>query len=346
MEMKKILPLLTLLPMVVTPVRAESVHVVKQVMTPNVMTTSLKKKGNKYQFSFAKGKGVTPVRFKIVPLKVVHAGDVKITANKTKLTYATYSNEACTKSCQVNAPGQYYVKISQNAYAIDLTDHNYACYKKASITLYVSQISRDDFSLKEKSYAIFAGRPKIKIHASEGCLRIRSQRLNQAGKYVYDGTYSLMDLNGKKLNESVSGQGKMAVLKGDYYLIPDGKNAYRLKYTLLKAPYHKNTSKEKARLLSKSHTGVFFKGDLPNRFYKVKISQEQVIRFKISGISVTQVSMLSYDKEKSQSVALQATRDGQDFVYATDRLKAGTYYIKLSKEVTDACGYLYTIALV
>lgn len=265
---RSVVPILAMLLTPVVNVHADSiVHVNKQVMTPLVLSTSFKKKGNKYQFSFAKGKGVSPVRFKIVPLKVVHAGEVKITANKTKLTYATYSNEACTKACQVSGPGQYYVKVTQKAYAIDLTDHNYACYKKATITLYVSQISRDDFKLKEKSYAIFSGKPKIKISTSKGYLTWRSQKLNNQGKYVYDGTFTLADIQGKLLDESVNGKGKMAVLKGDYYLIPDGKNAYRIKYTWHKAPSSKHITRAKARLLSKSSTGVFYNDDKENRFY-------------------------------------------------------------------------------
>lgn len=343
---KSIMPIAAMMLAPVVNVHAEAiVHVNKQVMTPLVQSTSFKKKGNKYQFSFAKGKAMSPVRYKIIPLKITHKGAVKITTNKTKLSYDTYSNEACTKACQVNSPGQYYVKVTQKAYAIDLTDHHYACYKKATMTLYVTQISEDDFTLKPKTYAIFGGKPKIKISTAQGYLTLRSQKLNNQGKYVYDGTYTLTDSNGKKLNESVPSQSKIAVLKGDYYLIPDGLAAYRIKYTWHKAPTYANISKEKARLLSKSSTGIFYNDGKENRFYKVKLTANQALRVKISDMIPDQVAFLSYDKEKSQNLSYKSQRTGQTIVYTTDQLPAGTYYIQVTKKVSHPCGYLYTISL-
>lgn len=336
--MNQLIVFLLMISLMPKPVAAQTVVLSSRVMKPMILKNSLKTKGNKYSFTFAKGKGVSIVRGMIIPLKVTHSGPVSVSSNKTPLTYHTYHDEACTKKCTINRPGTYYVKVSQSAYSIDLLDHHYAQFKKAGITFYVSQANGDDVKLKEKTYAVVSGRPKIKIHTHKGYLKLRSQKLNEKGKYVNGGKYTLYDQKMKRLGD-ISSDEKMATLKGDYELIPDGQGIYRLKYTLYNPPYAKNTSLQKARLLKKEFHGAFYAGDPDQQFFKVKLTSSAVIDFIIRNLRADHVFLLNAKNEKQ---SLQVTRDGQQTRYTSSKLDAGTYYIKIEKEVSNS-GILYDL---
>ena len=315
----------------------EDVELLSAPMTPKLLTTSLKQKGNKYTYSFPKGTSSHTTRSKVIPLKVDVNGPVTITSNKSKLSYGVYQDQNCHQKVAITQKGTYYVRISQPAYAIDLLDHNKAQYKKASIILYVSQVYHDDFTLKAKTYACFSGTPAIHIHAKNGLLKLNSSYLDQTGKYVKGGHYTLGSVTVK--------EDPVALMKGDYILKPDGKHTYRLKYTFSKLPSHKNVKEKKASTISvhKTSKGVFLNNDKNDRFYKMVMAQAGSLSFDLS---LLDSDVYLYHRDAKKNVVNDALSKSQVDAHTMRyhaQVNAGTYYVKVHKAVKSPIGAYYTI---
>lgn len=324
----------------------EDIIVESKAMEPELLSTSLKKKGHKYTYTFNKGTSAYTKRARVIPIDVHDRGDVRISTNKTKLSYGIYQDQACTKKAAITSKGRYYVKVSQNAYAIDLLDHNKALYKKASITFYLSQISSADRSLKAKTYTCLSGQPKIKIHSRKGLIKMNSTYVNETGKYVKGGSYKIASTSGQ-VYQTLQNDEYCAVMKGDYLLIPDGAHTYRLKYTIANAPAHKNIKQKKAASLkvNKKVKGVFFNNQKDHRYYKMTLESKGRLNFLITGLNDAKVSLYHLDQKKN---IINDTLDGHQVAHATLRytsrdLDQGTYYLKLTKVIKEPVGIYYTI---
>ena len=293
------------------------------IMQPKVLSTSLKEKGNSYKFTFEKGSSSATSRSIVMPLKVIKNGLVNVTSNKTKVSIGIYQEADCVHPVTVTSPGTYYVNVTQQAYMIDLTDHSLAKFKKATITLKVSQISSDDRRLKDKTYTIISGTPKCSFDVATGYITLRSDYVKKS-KYVKGGTYKLYENH--KLVKSVEGNGEVALSKGSYVLVPDGQNAYRFKYT-----YHKmnvkNTTVKKATKIKAGKTtkAACFGGQA--RFYKIVLKGKTSVSLKLE--KAMDLDLFSIDDEGDKhDYKMNESQSGDDVTHQVT-LSSNTYYIKV-----------------
>jgi hypothetical protein len=293
------------------------------VMQPKVLSTSLKEKGNSYKISFDKGSSASTSRSIVSVLKVTQKGLVTLTSSKTSMEIGLYQDIDCKNAVTITKPGTYYVKVTQHAYMIDLTDHSLAKFKKASVTLKIAQIPCDNATLKDKTYTITSGTPKLSFKVDQGYITLRSDYLKD-NKYVKGGRYGLYEDH--KLLKTVDGNSDIALSKGSYVLVPDGKAAYRVKYT-----YHnvtvKNTSLKKATKLTLGKTvkGACFNGKA--RFYKIVLKEQKKVRITLE--KALSLDLFSLDDEGDKHYyKLSENRSDDDQNYSVT-LSENTYYLKV-----------------
>lgn len=174
---------------------------------------------------------------------------------------------------------------------------------------------------------------------NDGCLSLSASRAANAswmsvdmykkkgGRYIY--VSMPVYTNDKSKTQ------KFAIEKGTYYFKVDG--AAKIKYKFTKEPYKTNYCANKAILLKKNKTVdiVNTPNNTYDRWYKIKLTKKQVLKYWVKDANGVSVDVAVYD---SNMAPIYMTGDNEDTTLyrSHGKLKKGTYYVCISGYIKDA----------
>ena len=147
------------------------------------------------------------------------------------------------------------------------------------------------------------------------------------GKYVY--------VSMPVYTEKKSKTQKFAIEKGTYYFKVEGVK--KIKYQFVKEPYKTNYCAGKAIELKKNKTIdiVNTPKNTYDRWYKIKLTKKQVLKYWVTDANGVTVDVVVYD---SNMAPIDMIGDNKDYTLfrSREKLKKGTYYVCISGYLKDS----------
>lgn len=320
------------------------------------------------EFSITIPKGQSEIVQKvIIPCKGRTFFDLSIAGTSKGITVQLYSDEACTQETGssrylsansltaqlgtgITKKGEYWLKASvysaiDEPITVDVKAYSYNGENRALTSKQWSGVYTADY--KDVVYH------KVTI-PKNGYMKVEGQREDNYGFNIELCNGNKKSINPKKvyLSNSNGFTTYYGVKKGTYYIkVENISNPYKLRYIFASVSDQAGASKAKAVTIEKgkAKTGLVYITDVKAKadWFKVKLTKKQTLKLTITSKYNDTLCYQVIPADSKTTLFNDTIRPklGTQTISSSDKLPAGTYYIKVTKNYSsDASGY-YSIKL-
>ena len=318
------------------------------------------------------GKGaVTPNV--VIPVRVEKAGVIEVGATVTSGAAASiemgfFSDQNCTKSAGSNttiASGS--TQLIDKTFVVETAATYYVRFKwfsmipngAATIKLLAYAYSGTEMTLTNTFQPVFVGNGVTTLYhkinvKKNGFVAVCGNEYRESGTALQASglSYKLCDAKKKPLHNGYLSSlnnytEKYALKKGTYYVAVASSQRYQLKAEsrAWKDQSGKNKKKAKAIKRGKSADGTVLltEGTKKADWYKVKLKKSSKLKIKIATActgtaSVMKVQIIPANRHYTLINSSSLVADKGKKLASRNKLKAGTYYIKVTKLTKSASG--------